>query len=176
MKRVQLLPVMKGDYSMAPKNYTEYTEDQRKEFLEYAKDVGIAKAIRDLGYPTFPTAKKWAKQYGVELPLNQLSQISNSMKDFYKMEEKVYTAQLIIDRVQENLVENAGLNGDELKKHAEALKKAVETIQLVEGKATQITENISSDPFDNAYVSLIDEMERQNALKELEVRDRNKEF
>lgn len=161
---------------MAPKQYTEYTEEQKKTFLEYAKDMGIAKAIRELGYPTFPTAKKWGEQYGVQLPLNELSQFANDMKKFYGMEEKLYTAQLLIDRIQEELMNNPNLAGDELKKLSEAYKKAVETMQLIEGKATAITQDISQDAFDKDYADLIAEMDRVNNKTENEIKGSNDSF
>jgi hypothetical protein len=153
------------------RKYIEYTEEQKATFLDYAKDMGIAKAIRELGYPTFPTARKWGEQYGVELPLNQLSQMANGIKVFYGSEEKLYVAQLLIDRIQEELMNDENKTGDELKKLSDALKRAIETIQLVEGKATQITQSINSDMFDQDYAELMRDMDRLN--KEHEVKETN---
>lgn len=149
------------------RKYIEYTEEQKATFLDYAKDMGIAKAIRELGYPTFPTAKKWGEQYGVELPLNQLSQMVNGIKVFYASEEKVYVAQLLIDRIQDELMNSENLTGDELKKLSDALKRAIETIQLVEGKATAITQSINTDMFDQDYAELMRDMDRLNKEKEV---------
>lgn len=143
----------------------EYTEEERTEWLELAKEVGIARAIRELGYPTPRTGKKWTEQYGVDVPLNALSIYANDMKKFYGYEEKVYGAQLIIDRIVE-LVSTEELDADQLKKAGEAYKRAVETINLLEGKATSITQ-ANIDPFENDYKAIIEEQERINRAKQL---------
>lgn len=147
---------------------TVYTEKQKIEFLELAKEMGIARAKRELGYPTFPTAKTWAKQYGVELPLNELSQYSNDMKSFYSHEEKLYSCQLTLDRIVEVLTTNDDLSPDDLKKLGEAQKRVIETMNLIEGKATHINESRSTDSFDNNINAMIEEQERMNRMKELE--------
>lgn len=147
----------------------EYTEEERIAFLERAKEVGKARAIRELGYPTFPTAKKWGEQYGVELPLNELSLFANELKQFYGYEEKVYGAQLLLDRVVQRLSEDV-LDSDDLKKLSEAYKRGVEVINLIEGKATSITQ-ANTDPFNNDIEALIEEQERINRAKQLELNE-----
>lgn len=140
-----------------------YSEEEIQTFLELAKEEGIAKAIRTLGYPTFPTAKQWGIRYGVELPLNELSQYVNGMKQLYSHEEKLYVTQLLIDRINESLGQDV-LTADELKKLSESLKRAVETMNLVEGKATSITG--TEDPFNNDLAALLEEQDRINRAKE----------
>lgn len=141
-----------------------YSEEEIQVFLNLAKEEGIAKAIRTLGYPTFPTAKQWGIRYGVELPLNSLSQYANGMKQLYSHEEKLYLAQLLMDRIEEALGQDV-LNADELKKLGEATKRAVETMNLVEGKATSITG--TEDPFNNDLAALLEEQDRINKAKEV---------
>jgi hypothetical protein len=148
----------------------EYTEEERIAFLERAKEVGKARAIRELGYPTFPTAAKWAKQYGVELPLNELSLFANELKQFYGYEEKLYAVQLLIDRTVELLNSPEALDADQIKKAGEALKRAIETSNLVEGKATSITQ-ANNDPFNNDIEAFIEEQERINRAKQLELNE-----
>jgi len=141
----------------------KYSEEEIQTFLELAKEEGIARAIRTLGYPTFPTAKAWSIKYGVDLPLNELSQYANGLKSFYSHEEKLFTAQLLQDRITENLQEGV-LNADELKKLSEALKRAVEVMNLIEGKATSITG--TEDPFNSDLTALLEEQDRINRAKE----------
>lgn len=143
----------------------EYTEEERQAFLELAKEKGKARAIRELGYPTFPTAAKWAKQYGVELPLNELSLFANDMKQYYGIEEKLYAVQLLIDRTVELLNSEEVLDADQIKKAGEALKRAIETTNLIEGKATSITQS-NNDPFNNDIEALLEEQERINRAKQ----------
>lgn len=150
-----------------PKKIT-YTEDQKKEFLELAQEVGIARAIRELHYPSFPMAKRWANQYSIELPLNELSQYANDMKGFYADAEKLYTGQLALDRITERLNADEEIAGDELKKLSEAYKNTLTGMNLVQGKATNINESRVNDAFDSRINALIEEQETMNRLKEME--------
>lgn len=153
-----------------PKKIT-YTEDQKKEFLELAQEVGISRAIRILEYPTHRMAKIWGQKYGIELPLNELSQYANDMKQLYGDEEKLYTGQLSLDRITERLSAGEELDGDELKKLAEAYKSTLTAMNLAQGKATNINESRVQDSFDSDMIALIKEQEALNRLKEQEAND-----
>ncbi len=141
----------------------KYTEQQKQEFLELAKEVGIARTIRELGYPSFPMAKRWAIQYSVEVPLNELSQYANDMKNYYSAEEKLYACQLQLDRIVESLNTPGSKGAEELKKLSEALKRTIETMNLIEGKATNI--NGTTDGFEQDYMQLLEEQERINRAR-----------
>lgn len=145
-----------------------YTENQKKEFLELAQEVGISRAIRELQYPSFAMAKRWANQYGVSINLNELSQYANDMKQLYGDEEKLYTGQLALDRITERLMAGEELEGDELKKLAEAYKSTLTAMNLAQGKATNINESRVNDAFDSRISALIEEQETMNRLKEME--------
>lgn len=148
-----------------------YTEEEKLEFLELAKEVGVARAIRELNYPSFTMAKKWAIQYNVELPLNALSQYANDMKKMYGNEEKLFAGQLGLDRVVERLSNEEELAGDELKKIADAYKTLLVGMNLVENKAMNISENRSNDGSDAAIEAMIEEQNRLNRMKEMEAND-----
>lgn len=160
---------MKGAFKM-PKKIT-YSEDQRKEFLELAQEVGISRAIRMLGYPTHRMAKLWGQKYSIDLPLNELSQYANDMKQLYGDEEKLYTGQLALDRITERLSAGEELDGDELKKLAEAYKSTLTAMNLAQGKATNINESRVQDLFDSEINALFAQQEASNRLKEQEVND-----
>jgi hypothetical protein len=145
-----------------------YTENQKKEFLELAQEVGISRAIRELGYPTHRMAKIWGEKYGVVLPLNELSQYANDMKQLYGDEEKLYTGQLALDRITERLNAGEELEGDELKKLSEAYKNTLTAMNLAQGKATNINESRVQDSFDSDIQALIAQQERDNKMKESE--------
>lgn len=153
-----------------PKKQT-YTEQEKLNFLELAKEVGIARARRELGYPSFTAAKNWAIEFNVELPLNELSQYANDMKQLYGNEEKLYAGQLGLDRIVERLSSKDELAGDELKKLAEAYKTTLTGMNLVENKAMNINENRTSDALDSNIRSMIEEQERINRMKEMEAND-----
>lgn len=147
----------------------KYTEDQITEFLTLAQEVGIARAIRELGYPSFPMAKRWAVARDVTLPLNELSQYANDMRNYYSAEEKLYACQLQLDRIVEALNAPGKKEADELKKLSEALKRTVETMNLIEGKATNINESRNTDGFNEDYIQLLEEQERINKAKALPI-------
>lgn len=153
-----------------PKKIT-YTEEQKKTFLELAQEVGISRAIRELEYPTHRMAKIWGQKYGIDLPLNELSQYANDMKQLYGDEEKLYTGQLSLDRITERLMAGVELDGDELKKLAEAYKSTLTAMNLAQGKATNINESRVQDSFDSDMIALIKEQEALNRLKEQEAND-----
>ena len=141
-----------------------YSEDQINEFLELAQEVGIAAAIRELKYPTFKTARRWAEMRGVKIELNQLSQFANDMKKYYSIEEKIFVLQLQLDRIQESLQED-DLDADSLKKISEASKRTIETMNLIENKATSINESRNFDQMDANIQAMIAEQERINEMK-----------
>lgn len=145
-----------------------YTEEEKLEFLELAKEVGSAKAIRELGYPSFTMAKKWADQYSVEIPINALSNYANGMKQLYANEEKLMIGQLSLDRIVDRLNSSDELAGDELKKISDAYKTTLIGMNLVENKAMNISENRSNDCSDAEIAAMIEEQERLNRMKELE--------
>lgn len=145
-----------------------YTESQKKEFLELAQEVGISRAIRELQYPSFAMAKRWANQYGVSINLNELSQYANDMKQLYGDEEKLYTGQLALDRITERLMAGEELEGDELKKLSEAYKNTLTAMNLAQGKATNINESRVQDSFDSDIQALIEQQERDNKMRESE--------
>lgn len=145
-----------------------YTENQKKEFLELAQEVGISRAIRELQYPSFAMAKRWANQYGVSINLNELSQYANDMKQLYGDEEKLYTGQLALDRITERLMAGEELEGDELKKLSEAYKNTLTAMNLAQGKATNINESRVQDSFDSDIQALIEQQERDNKMRESE--------
>jgi hypothetical protein len=93
------------------------------------------------------------------------------MKQLYGDEEKLYTGQLSLDRITERLSAGEELDGDELKKLAEAYKSTLTAMNLAQGKATNINESRVQDSFDSDMIALIKEQEALNRLKEQEAND-----
>lgn len=142
-------------------NMNTYSEQQITDWLELAKEVGITKAKRELGYPkAWLTGKRWADARGVNIDVDEVRAKAAAQREWYKDEEKLLIAQEELNRIHEAL-QNDSLTADDLKKLADAYKRTIETMNLVEGKATNIQETQSTDAFDEAYLRLLKEEQGQ---------------
>ena len=145
-----------------------YSDEQISEFIEEAQEMGIGPAMRNLGYPkSYHTAKKFFVQRGVEMPTsNTLAIMAKQLDIFYTDREKILAAQAVIDRSVEKLYEDT-LLAEDINKLSNALHKAIQTINLIEGKSTNINENRSKDGSDLAIVDMLNEakMRSENIKK-----------
>ena len=138
--------------------YPTFNDEQITEFIELAGEMGIGPAMRYLGYPkSYHTAKKWHVQRNVEMPTsNSLALMAKQLDIFYTDKEKVLAAQAVIDRSVEALYQDT-LSSDDINKLSNALHKAIQTINLIEGKSTNINENRSKDGSDLAIIDMLNE-------------------
>ena len=145
--------------------YPIFTEDQISEFIECANEMGIGPAMRYLNYPkSYHTAKKFYLQRSLDMPTsNTLAQMSKNLDIFYRDKEKIIAAQAIIDRAVEKLYEE-DLLAEDINKLSNAIHKAIQTINLIEGKSTNINENRSKDGTDLAIVDMLNEAKARNNL------------
>jgi len=143
--------------------YPVFTEEQVSEFIECANEMGIGPAMRYMGYPkSYHTAKKFYVQRNIDMPTaNTLAVMSKNLHIFYTDREKVLAAQAVIDRTVEALYEDT-LASDDISKLSNALHKAIQTINLIEGKSTNINENRSKDGTDLAIVDMLNEAKARN--------------
>src|SRR3954467_9862361 len=119
----------------------QYTDEQKDDLIELAQIKGIAPAIRELGYPSYPGAVKWFKERNLEVPVvDSLMAKAAEMKIFYNDSAKKASLQIAIDRIVEMIQENDRLTADDINKLSNALAKLLQTFQLIEGKSTQINE------------------------------------
>ena len=147
--------------------YPVFTDEQITEFIETANEMGVGPAMRTLGYPkSYHTAKKFYMQRNVDMPTaNTLAVMSKQLDIFYTDKEKVLAAQAVIDRTVEALYED-DLVSDDIAKLSNALHKAIQTINLIEGKSTNINENRSKDGSDLAIVDMLNEAKmRSESIK-----------
>lgn len=148
--------------------YQTFTEEQITNYIDTAQEMGISPAMRALGYPrSYHTAKKWFEQRGLEMPtMDTLAKMAVDLRVFYSDKEKVLAAQAVLDRCVETLMEDT-LDADQLNKLANAVHKAIQTINLIEGKSTVINENRQKDGQDLAIIDLLNEAKARNdAMKE----------
>ena len=143
--------------------YPVFTEEMVTEFIELAQEMGIGPAMRNLGYPkSYHTAKKFFVQRNIEMPTaNTLAVISKQLDIFYTDRDKIVAAQSVIDRTVEKLYED-DLLAEDINKLSNALHKAIQTINLIEGKSTNINENRSKDGTDLAIVDILNEAKMRN--------------
>jgi len=121
-------------------NQKKYTEKEKLAYLEKASEIGHSRARRELGYPnSWSTANSWAKEFNVTIALSDLKAKSASFNQWYREEELLIAMQDIIDRGMEYITSSNDLSPDEYKKVTEGVKRAVETMNLIQGKATQRT-------------------------------------
>jgi len=148
--------------------YPVFTEEQVSEFIECANEMGIGPAMRYLGYPkSYHTSKKFYTQRNLDMPTaNTLAVMSKQLDIFYTDKEKVLAAQAVIDRTVEALYEDT-LASDDISKLSNALHKAIQTINLIEGKSTNINENRSKDGSDLAIIDMLNEAKmRSQSIKD----------
>ena len=133
--------------------YPTFTEEQITEFIETANEMGIGPAMRLLNYPkSYHTAKKFYTQRNIDMPTaNTLAQMTKQLDIFYTDKEKLLVAQAAVDRIVEALYQEE-LSSDDINKLSNALHKAIQTINLIEGKSTNINENRSKDGTDLAVI------------------------
>jgi hypothetical protein len=145
--------------------YPVFNEEQISEFIETANEMGIGPAMRYLGYPkSYHTAKKFYIQRSLDLPsANSLAVMSKNLDIFYKDNEKILAAQAVIDRSVEKLYED-DLLAEDINKLSNAIHKAIQTMNLIEGKSTNINENRSKDGTDLAIVDMLNEAKARNNL------------
>jgi hypothetical protein len=145
--------------------YSTFTEEQKTEFIEVANEMGIGPSIRYLGFPkSYHTAKKWFVERNLELPtLDTLAKMAGDMRVFYSDKEKIIAAQAVLDRCIESLMQDT-LDADALNKLANAVHKAIQTINLIEGKSTIINEQRNKDGQDLAIIDLLNEAKARNEI------------
>lgn len=145
-----------------------YTLEDQQEFIEVAQEMGVGPAMRSMGYPeSHHTAKKWFTVRNLAIPhVDTLKQEASNLKAFYLDRDKVFAAQKIIERIVEKIEQTVNLTADDINKLANAMHRAIQTINLVEGKATVVQDQVSRDGTDLAIQDLISKAKAQNALKE----------
>jgi hypothetical protein len=152
--------------------YPVFTEEQVSEFIEMANEMGIGPAMRTLGYPkSYHTAKRFYLQRNIDMPTaNSLAVMAKDLAIFYNDKEKVLAAQAVLDRSIEKLYEE-DLLAEDINKLSTAIHKAIQTINLIEGKSTNINENRSKDGSDLAIVDMLNEakMRSENIRQSLKV-------
>lgn len=117
----------------------QYTEEQQATFCEQAQEFGIGRTMRELGYPkSYATGIQWMKARGIKPNINKAMQQAKLWHTFYEVEDLLEQIDTGLGVIQEMMV--TATTADDMKKLAEAMQKLVNTRQVLEGKATTISE------------------------------------
>lgn len=148
----------------------KYTDSQISEFLAIAEEIGITRAMRDLGYPeSWATGKRWAELRGIEMPLDEVKARAAAAHDWYKTEDFLIVAQEGVKRIYLELTTNNSLLPDDHKKLSEALTKHYDVWAKAQGKATSINETRNTDALDAGLQELLNMETAKNSLRDTEV-------
>jgi hypothetical protein len=142
------------------KNGIRYTDEQKTEFVAYAAQVGVPLARQALGYPLVAqSAYDWMKAAGVEIPRSPLQVHAAHINSWYGDVERRLVTQQVLDEAHRMLLDGIA-EPKELASVAQAVRSAVATLQVLDGKASEIVEN----PADRApeIVALIEEYRARN--------------
>lgn len=134
-----------------------YTEDQIEVFLVLAQEVGIGRALRELGYPnSYSTALRWAEKRGVSVNVDPVMKHVKQFDDLYKTEHMLAVIKEGVTRIYQELTEN-DLTPDEQKKLSEAFQKYTNSYLVLQGKANDIKETHTRDALDVDLMRMIEE-------------------
>lgn len=140
----------------------EYTEPQITAFLELAALEGIGPAIRELGYPTFPTATRWAKARGVDVSQSSVMEQARKAHTFYETEDLVQTIEETIGRISNDIRTKPDITADDFQKYATAISKMVDKHLILKGKAASISETRTGDTTDTYVAELIAQFDKND--------------
>lgn len=140
----------------------EYTEDQKVTFLELARLEGVGVAIRELGYPTYNTGLRWAKERGVNVNQNEIMQTARDAHTWYATEDIVKGIDEVMTRILGDIRTREDITADDYNKYSNALSKLVDKHLVLKGKAASITESRGAASIDTAVSDLVTEMKERN--------------
>jgi hypothetical protein len=130
-----------------------YSDKEQAEFCELAQEVGVGRAVRELGYPSFPMAYQWLAKRGIEPKHSNIMENARKFHRFYQTEDLLKTIDdglAVIEEMYANVQ-----TPDDAKKLAEAIQKLMNTRLLLEGKANAITEKRETTQQDLEIAELI---------------------
>lgn len=139
-----------------------YTDEDRAVFCELAQEIGIGRAIRELGYPTYASGAAWMSQRGVEPNVDKTMALMKSFHTYYQIEDMLLAIDNAMAVAEEMLMKAE--TPEDLKRIADSLKSIVTTRQLIEGKATAIQEKREVTPVDLEILDLINAENARNRL------------
>lgn len=148
----------------------EYTDKQKNDFCILAQEVGIGKAIRELKYPSYPTAITWMKARGISPNIDSLMQTVKQYHLFWENAEARVVAESGMARIHE-LLANDEIGPEEMKKLADAYSKYVNAWLVLQGKSNDIRESRETTQLDLEIMDVLNSQRAKNAKTENEIRN-----
>lgn len=170
---------------------SQYTEDQKQVFVDRASQIGMAPAMQELGYPeSKATASRWTNQMGVRITVTALQRHASQVKAWYGHAEKMTLLQLLLDKALDLLVygepdyeketvtqdpltgavhvdyERMPCTAATIQRLSSTVQRTIQTMELLEGRATERSEQIGPDTTDVELASMIREFKAKNAVAE----------
>jgi hypothetical protein len=145
----------------------QYSDEQVDDFLELAQEMGIGKAMKELGYPLgYQTALNWAENRGIKVEVDPVMKRVKQFEQMYKEEHMLEIARAGAALVYMSIVENgADLTADEQKKLSDAFQKYNNAWLLLKGKANDIRETQTKDGMDVELMNMLMAERESNAVK-----------
>lgn len=147
-----------------------YTDKQQNDFCVLAEEVGIGKAIRSLGYPTYPTAISWMKARGITPNLDTLMQNVKQYHLFWENAEARVVAESAMERIHDMVRNDPSIGPEEVKKLGDAYSKFLNGWLVLQGKANDIKEARETTQSDLAIMDLLNSQRAKNAEIENEIK------
>jgi plasmid maintenance system antidote protein VapI len=149
---------------------TRYTAKQQDDFCVLAQEVGIGKAIRELRYPTYPTAIAWMKARNITPNIDTLMQTVKQYHLFWENADARLVAESGMQRVHELLANDVEIGPEEMKKLSDAYSKYVNAWLVLQGKSNDIRESRETTQSDLAIMDLLNAQRAKNAETESEIK------
>lgn len=143
------------------RTYKRYSDEEKAVFCEMAQEIGIGRAIRELGYPTYPAAMAWMSARGIEPNVDKVMAKVKAYHTYYTTEDLIVAFDNAVSVAEEMLT--TAETPDDLKRISEALYKIVQTRNLLEGKATAINEKRETTQQDLEILELLNMEKAKNA-------------
>ena len=142
-----------------------YSDETKDKFVALAGEVGVEKARKELGYPSYNTAMKWCTQRGIKPPTEPALSLAGSVQNAQRIDRSMKEILLNVKEHYDVQVQKAVLDEDSLtlKRLTEGLKILNETLRNVYGEAGEAIEKASS--IDSGFMELVKEMNRKNEGK-----------
>ena len=146
-----------------------YTDKQMNDFCILAQEVGIGKAIRELTYPTYPTAIAWMKARNITPNLDTLMQTVKQYHLFWDNADARVVAEAGMMRVHE-MLSNDEISPEDMKRLGDTYSKYVNAWLVLQGKANDIKEARETTQSDLAIMDLLASQRAKNAEIESDIK------
>lgn len=139
-----------------------YSDEDINAFIDKAREIGIARAIKDKGYPSYTTALKWINKAGVEVPAEAAGRLMELSNKLLKQEDKAEVANKLYAHYYK-AVSAENVSDLSLVRLTQGYKQLMETYRVIEGKTEEIGQKVEAE--DDTFAKMLREFSQQPAAK-----------